>query len=253
MNGREDPSRKPIIRGERLSKAYRNGSLIVPVFTNLSLRVLAGEFVAVLGVSGSGKTTLLNLLGGIDYPESGVLTVCGVSLSGASQRMLASFRRDNIGFVFQAYNLLPTLTARENVEAALEVMARYSRNECRERAEHFLNVVGLSDRLDAFPAELSSGQQQRVAVARALSKEPPVFLADEPTGNLDQKTARDMWSLMLRLNQQSKSVFLVVTHDSIAGSFADQVFEIDEGLLKLVDSDTSPGLSASELQGQRRV
>lgn len=241
MTGLENLNRDPVIYGERLAKAYRNRSLVVPVFGNLSLRVFPGEFIVVLGVSGSGKTTLLNLLGGIDCPDEGTLHVCGVSLSHASQRMLASFRRDNIGFVFQSYNLFPTLTARENVEAALEVTGRYSKSECRERADYSLSTVGLSDKFDAFPAELSSGQQQRVAVARALSKKPPVFLADEPTGNLDQSTARDMWSIMSRLNRQSGSVFLVVTHDSVAASYADRVFEIDQGLLKPFDSDARIG------------
>jgi len=185
-----------------------------------------------LGVSGSGKTTLLNMLGGIDNPDTGELNVCGVSLSGASENSLAEFRKNYIGFVFQSYNLFPTLTARENLSAALEVTQRYSASECRERADHYLDLVGLTDKTGAFPAELSSGQQQRVAVARALSKDPPVFLADEPTGNLDRKTASDMWSLMHHLNQQSGSVFLIVTHDSNGARYADRVFEIEGGLLK---------------------
>jgi len=222
----------PLIRIAGLHKGYRSGNRVLPVLQDLDLEVHPGEFVVILGISGSGKTTLLNLIGGIDRADRGALGVCGVSLPGASETDLARFRRDHIGFVFQSYNLLPTLTARENVEAALEVTRLYGRRMARLRADEFLTAVGLADKVAAFPAELSGGEQQRVAVARALAKEPPLVLADEPTGNLDSETGAETWDLMDRLRRKSGAAFLVVTHDPRAASRADRVFTIVKGYLQ---------------------
>jgi putative ABC transport system ATP-binding protein len=225
------PNERPLIRIAGLRKAYRSGRRRVPVLDDLDLEVRAGEFIVILGVSGSGKTTLLNLIGGIDRPDGGTLEVCGLSLDAASETELARLRRDAIGFIFQAYNLLPTLTARENVEAALEVTGLHSRSEAGRRAEAILAAVGLAEQAASFPAELSGGEQQRVAVARALAKAPPLVLADEPTGNLDGETGAEVWDLMHRLRRESGAAFLVVTHDAQAAGRADRVFRIRGGQL----------------------
>ncbi len=220
-----------IVCMEGLHKSYRTTAGVQYVLRDLSLQVRRGEFVVILGVSGSGKTTLLNLIGGMDQPESGGLWVCGTHLAGATETQLARFRRDCIGFVFQSYNLLPTLTACENVEAALEVTGRFSPARCREVALAQLQEVGLAHKADSLPEQLSGGEQQRVAVARALAKRPPLILADEPTGNLDRDTGREIWDLMHRLNLETGTAFLVVTHDAAAAEDADRVFRIEQGLL----------------------
>jgi putative ABC transport system ATP-binding protein len=220
---------------QALQKAYRSAAGVQRVLRDISLRVEPGEFVVILGVSGSGKTTLLNLVGGMDRPESGELHVCGTRLANASETELARFRRDSIGFVFQSYNLLPTLSARENVEAALEVTGRFDPRECRALALAQLDAVGLAAKADSLPAQLSGGEQQRVAVARALAKRPPLVLADEPTGNLDRDTAREIWGLMHRLNRETGAAFLVVTHDPVAAEAADRAFRLERGSLRAVD------------------
>jgi putative ABC transport system ATP-binding protein len=220
------------IRG--LSKSYRSTAGIQYVLRDMTLQVRGGEFVVILGVSGSGKTTLLNLIGGMDQPESGELLVCGMHLEQVTESRLACFRRDSIGFVFQSYNLLPTLTARENIEAGLEVTGRFSPKQCRELALTNLAAVGLTPKADSLPEQLSGGEQQRVAVARALAKRPPLVLADEPTGNLDRDTGLDIWSLMHRLNRETGAAFLVVTHDPTAALEADRVFRIEQGYLRAV-------------------
>jgi ABC-type lipoprotein export system ATPase subunit len=191
-----------------LYKAYRATSGVQYVLRDVSLQVEQGEFVVILGVSGSGKTTLLNLIGGMDQPESGELQVCGTRLSNASETELARFRRDCIGFVFQSYNLA------------------------------HLEAVGLAEKADSLPEQLSGGEQQRVAVARALAKRPPLVLADEPTGNLDRDTAREIWRLMHRLNRETGVTFLVVTHDPAAAEKADRVFRIEQGSLCAVPWDS---------------
>ncbi len=217
------------IRG--LHKIYPSSAGTQYVLRDVELDIRRGQFVVILGVSGSGKTTLLNLLGGLDRPQSGELQVCGVGLSGASETELARLRREKIGFVFQSYNLLPTLTARENVEAALEVTRRFTPAESRRRAFEQLEAVGLAAKADALPRQLSGGEQQRVAVARALAKRPPVVLADEPTGNLDRDTAGEIWDVMHRLNRASGAAFVVVTHDERAAEAADRVLRIERGRL----------------------
>jgi len=218
------------IRG--LQKSYRSTAGVQYVLRDVVLQVQPGEFVVILGVSGSGKTTLLNLIGGMDQPEDGELLVCGTQLARVSESHLARFRRDCIGFVFQSYNLLPTLTARENVEAALEVTGRFTPKQCRELSFAQLEAVDLARKADSLPEQLSGGEQQRVAVARALAKRPPLVLADEPTGNLDRDTGRGIWSLMHQLNRETGAAFLVVTHDPTVARNADRVYRIEQGYLR---------------------
>ncbi len=220
------------IRG--LQKSYRSTAGVQYVLRDITLQIERGEFVVILGVSGSGKTTLLNLIGGMDQPEDGGLLVCGTQLAEVTESHLARFRRECIGFVFQSYNLLPTLTARENVEAALEVTGRFAPRQCRELALAQLAAVGLAGKADSLPEQLSGGEQQRVAMARALAKRPPLVLADEPTGNLDRDTGRGIWSLMHQLNRETGAAFLVVTHDPAAALDADHVYRIEQGYLRAV-------------------
>jgi putative ABC transport system ATP-binding protein len=233
------------IRG--LNKSYRSSAGIQYVLRDISLQVERGEFVVILGVSGSGKTTLLNLIGGMDQPEYGELLVCGTQLEQIRESELARFRRDCIGFVFQSYNLLPTLTARENVEAALEVTGRFSPKQCRDLSLENLDAVGLALKADALPEQLSGGEQQRVAVARALAKRPPLILADEPTGNLDRDTGRGIWDLMHRLNRETGAAFLVVTHDPAAAAGADRILRIEQGLLRAVRHGPEPLPEAADV------
>jgi putative ABC transport system ATP-binding protein len=222
------PAPSPVIRLSKLSKWYDQGPIRTVVLAEASMTMDQGEFVVVLGPSGSGKTTLLNLIGTMDTPSSGSVTVAGVDLGRSSQAECASFRRDKIGFIFQFYNLFPTLTAAENVEAGMEVL-RLSRSEVARRTRDYLDAVGLADRAGAFPAQLSGGQQQRVAIARALAKEPPVVLADEPTGNLDRQTGEQIVRLMRDLNRRTRAAFMVVTHNAEIARAADRVVHISEG------------------------
>ena len=218
----------PIIRLTELSKWYDQGPIRAVVLEAASLTVAPGEFVVVLGPSGSGKTTILNLIGTMDTPSSGSITVAGVDLARSTPAECAAFRRDKLGFIFQFYNLFPTLTAAENVEAGLEVL-RLSRSEVARRTRDYLEAVGLLDRAASFPAQLSGGQQQRVAIARALAKEPPVVLADEPTGNLDRQTGEQIVRLMRDLNRRTRAAFIVVTHNPEIAKVADRVVHISEG------------------------
>jgi len=218
----------PVIRLSKLSKWYDQGPIRTVVLAEASLTVDHGQFVVVLGPSGSGKTTLLNLIGTMDTPSSGSLVVAGVDLHGRAPVDHAAFRRDTIGFIFQFYNLFPTLTAAENIEAGLEVLG-LPRSEVTRRTREYLEAVGLADRAAAFPAQLSGGQQQRVAIARALAKEPPVVLADEPTGNLDHATGELIVRLMRDLNRRTRSALMVVTHNAEIAKMADRVVHISDG------------------------
>jgi len=215
----------PLVRISKLSKWYEQGPIRTVVLAEASLTMDSGQFVVVLGPSGSGKTTLLNLIGAMDTPSSGSLVVGGVELAKSSPGECAVFRRDKIGFIFQFYNLFPTLTAAENVEAGLEVLGM-SRAEVKRRTRDYLDAVGLADRAGAFPAQLSGGQQQRVAIARALAKEPPLVLADEPTGNLDRETGEQVVRLMRELNRRTGAAFVVVTHNAEIAKVADRVVHI---------------------------
>jgi putative ABC transport system ATP-binding protein len=201
----------PLVEIENLSKVYRKGSQEVPVLRDLDLAVEAGEFLALMGPSGSGKTTLLNLIAGIDRPTSGVIRVGGVDLAGLSRSKLAAWRARNVGYIFQLYNLIPVLTAFENVEMPL-LLLPLSRAERRKRVEVALGAVGLLDRYDHYPRQLSGGQEQRVAIARAIVADPTIIVADEPTGDLDAETADATLTLLKRLNDETGKTLVMVTH-----------------------------------------
>ena len=214
---------------DRLTKIY-NPDTDFPVIAvnNVTLNVEQGEFVAVMGPSGSGKTTLLNMLGGIDRPSDGSVVIDGKNITNLPDRELIGFRRDNIGFIFQDFSLLPVLTAKENVEFVMQLQGR-SRPECESRAVELLSEVGLGDRLNNVPAKLSGGQQQRVAVARALAPKPKFVLADEPTANLDAGTTRGLLDIMQQLNEKEGTTFIFSTHDPRVIERARRVIVFEDG------------------------
>ncbi|HXX83594.1 MAG TPA: ABC transporter ATP-binding protein [Casimicrobiaceae bacterium] len=215
-----------------LAKYYRRGDQVIPVLVGIDLDVMLGDFVALMGPSGSGKTTLLNLIAGIDKPSGGTIKVGGVDIAGFSDADLAQWRASHVGFIFQFYNLLPVLTAFENVELPL-LLATLSRRERRERVEVVLSLVGLADRADHYPGELSGGQQQRVAIARALITDPTLIVADEPTGDLDRTTGEEILALLNRLNRDLGKTILMVTHDPKAADKAHRVVRLEKGVLAL--------------------
>lgn len=221
-----------IVEVQNVTRIYRKGDTEIVSLDDVTLQIAAGEFVALMGPSGSGKTTLLNLLAGLDRPTRGRVCVCGQDLSRLGRRALARWRADHIGFVFQSFNLLPVLTARQNVELPL-VLQSLSRAERRAHAEAALRVVGLEDRMDHRPSELSGGQEQRVAIARALACDPQLLVADEPTGDLDAKSAQDVMTLMQRLNEDFGKTIVIVTHDPHAAQFARRELHLDKGILHL--------------------
>ncbi|HEY2954649.1 MAG TPA: ABC transporter ATP-binding protein [Candidatus Eisenbacteria bacterium] len=211
-------------------KEYQRDSQKIPVLSGLTLEVAQGDFVALMGPSGSGKTTLLNLVGGIDQPTRGQVVVHGTDIAGLRGRALAQWRSRHIGFIFQLYNLIPVLTALQNVELPL-LLHRMSGKERRQRARTALELVGLGDRTGHFPRQLSGGQEQRVAIARALVSDPEVLLADEPTGDLDRKSAEEILQLLERLNREFKKTILMVTHDPHAAERAQRMVHLDKGVL----------------------
>lgn len=219
-----------IIDLRRVSKTYSRDSVQVPVLKDLSLAVQPGTFLALMGPSGSGKTTLLNLIAGIDRPNRGSVVVADTDISGLSESALAPWRARHIGFIFQFYNLIPVLTAAENVELPL-LLTTLAR---RERAHHVrtaLSLVGLADRAHHYPRQLSGGQEQRVGIARAIASDPQILLADEPTGNLDKEAAADILTLLSRLHCDMKKTIVMVTHDPHAAERAQIVRHLDKGLL----------------------
>jgi putative ABC transport system ATP-binding protein len=218
----------PAVRTENLHKSYLLGATAVGALRGVDLSVARGEFVAVMGPSGCGKTTLLNLVGGIDVPSRGSVWVDGVEISKLSDDALADLRRDRLGYVFQFYNLIPTLTARENVETPMQFQGR-SKRDRRERAAALLSRVGLSDRADHKPPELSGGEQQRVAIARALANDPALVLLDEPTGDLDSATGKEILELLGRLNREEKVTLLVATHDALVAGASSRVVKFRDG------------------------
>jgi putative ABC transport system ATP-binding protein len=211
-------------------KVYRRDTQEVPVLDGLSLQIEAGDFVALMGPSGSGKTTLLNLIGGIDVPTSGSVSVKGEDISRLKPKQLAHWRSRNIGYVFQLYNLIPVLTAAQNVELPL-LLVKMNGRERAQRAQNALQIVGLGDRMKHFPRQLSGGQEQRVAIARALVSDPTVLLADEPTGDLDRKSGEEILSLLERLNREYQKTIIMVTHDPHAAERAKRVLHLDKGVL----------------------
>jgi putative ABC transport system ATP-binding protein len=213
-----------------LDKIYTRGSEDIHVLQGLNLEVEAGDFVAFMGPSGSGKTTLLNLLGGLDLPTSGSITVAGDEITRMSAGKLTSWRARHVGFIFQMYNLIPVLTAFQNVELPL-LLTRLSRAERRKHVETALAVVGLADRMDHFPRQLSGGQEQRVAIARAIVADPTFLLCDEPTGDLDRKSADEIMDIIERLVKEYQKTVLIVTHDPRAAERARVILHLDKGVL----------------------
>ena len=226
-----------IVEIRHLAKSYRRGGQIVPVLDDLSFDIAEGEFVALMGPSGSGKSTLLNLIAGIDKPDRGELRVAGLDISTLSEADLADWRATHIGFIFQFYNLMPVLTAFENIELPL-LLTRLSRRQRRERVELALDMVGLADRMDHYPSELSGGEQQRVAIARAIISDPLLIVADEPTGDLDRVSAADILDLLDRLNRELGKTIVMVTHDQRAAEHARVVRHLDKG--ELTNGDSTP-------------
>ena len=212
----------------QVNKSYFTGEVETPVLTELNLDIPRGKFVVILGVSGSGKTTLLNLIGALDAPTSGRIHVDGEEITGQGRWSLADYRRRKLGFIFQFFNLLPTLTAEENVRAALDLLDLETEQR-RELSVESLRMVGLDQKLDKFPSQLSGGEQQRVAIARALCKSPFLVLADEPTGNLDENTGEKVVETMRKLNRETGTTFIVATHNQDIASMADAVLHIRDG------------------------
>jgi putative ABC transport system ATP-binding protein len=220
-----------IVELQGVSKTFYRGKEAVPVLENLSLEVPEGAYEAFMGPSGSGKSTLLNLIAGLDKPTSGSAKVAGSELSQMSDGQLAKFRSQKIGFVFQSYNLLPVLTALENVELPL-LLTNLSSSDRKKRSQTALRVVGLEERMDHYPRQLSGGQEQRVAIARAIVNDPTILVCDEPTGDLDRKAADEILALLEKLNKEFKKTILMVTHDPAAAERASIIRRLDKGKLK---------------------
>jgi putative ABC transport system ATP-binding protein len=220
----------PIVAVNNVSKAYHRDSLKIPVLESINLSVPEGEFLALMGPSGSGKSTLLNLIAGIDRPDNGTITVANDEVTKLSESQLAVWRARHIGFIFQFYNLMPVLTAYENVELPL-LLTKLSKKDRDEHVKTALNVVGLSDRMKHYPKQLSGGQQQRVAIARAIIADPTLIVADEPTGDLDKNSAVEILTLLERLNKEFKKTIIMVTHDQRAAEKAHTVRHLDKGEL----------------------
>jgi putative ABC transport system ATP-binding protein len=217
-----------------VSKVYRRDALEIPVLERVSLDVPAGDFLGLMGPSGSGKSTLLNLLAGIDRPTTGRIVIDGTNISTLGDRALAAWRARHIGFIFQLYNLIPVLTAFENVELPL-LLTRLSKKERRDHVMTALDIVGLADRAKHYPRQLSGGQEQRVAIARAVVTDPTVLLADEPTGDLDAKSAAEVLTLLQRLNGEFRKTIVMVTHDPHAAERARRAVHLEKGTLVEAD------------------
>ena len=217
-----------LINVKNVFKSYWRDSFEIPVLNNISFNVEEGEFLGLMGPSGSGKTTLLNLIAGIDKPTKGNIHVNGTDITTLGESSLAKWRANNIGFVFQFYNLLPVLTAYENVELPL-LLTKLSKSERRNHVETALNIVGLGDRMKHYPKQLSGGQEQRVAIARAIVTDPLILVADEPTGDLDKISAVEILTLLERLNTEFKKTIIMVTHDPRAAEKAHLVRQLDKG------------------------
>jgi len=219
-----------LIECRKLTKEYHKGDIVIRPLDELDLDVEEGRFLALMGPSGSGKTTLLNLIAGIDRPTAGTLTIAGQNIGGFSRSKLAAWRSEYIGYIFQLYNLVPVLTAYENIELPL-LLQTISRKERHERVSVALALVGLADRYDHYPRQLSGGQEQRVAIARAIVANPKILVADEPTGDLDKPAALAIMELMQRLNQELKKTLIMVTHDPKTAEYADLTLHLDKGQL----------------------
>jgi putative ABC transport system ATP-binding protein len=219
---------QPMVRLTGVAKRFTKGKETISIFDHLDLAIPRGDFIAVMGPSGSGKTTLLNLLGGIDRADAGEISVADQRIHGLSEGELAAWRAANIGFIFQFYNLMPMLTAAQNVELPL-LLTRLNRKERAERVQTALSVVGLADRIKHRPREMSGGQQQRVAIARAIVSDPNLLLCDEPTGDLDRQSADEILSILQLLNGELGKTIVMVTHDPAAANYAKRVLHLDKG------------------------
>lgn len=224
-----DAGKVPVFQTRELCKTYRSGAGEVRALQHVNLDIYPGEFIVLLGPSGSGKSTLLNILGGLDRPTSGSAHFADHELNGASDDELTKFRREHVGFVFQFYNLMPSLTVKENVELVTDIA------EHPMDAADALRLVGLGERLNHFPAQLSGGEQQRVAIARAIAKQPAVLLCDEPTGALDYQTGKRVLEVIERINQQLGTTTIVITHNAAIAAMADRVMYLGDGCLQKID------------------
>ena len=222
-----------IVTIHNVSKSYQKGSQIIRVLENISLEIEGGEFLALMGPSGSGKSTLLNLIAGLDHVDRGTIEVGGLGITTLSETDLARWRSVNVGFIFQFYNLIPVLTAFENVELPL-LLTGLSKSERREHVAAALRIVNMDDRIGHYPHQLSGGQQQRVAIARAVVTDPTILVADEPTGDLDRSSAENVLELMRRLNRDLGKTIIMVTHDPWAGKWAHSMEHLDKGVLSHV-------------------
>jgi len=220
----------PIVEIRDLKQSYRRGDHVVPVLENITFDIQQGEFVALMGPSGSGKSTLLNLIAGIDKVDSGSIRVGGIEITELSETELAHWRATHVGFIFQFYNLIPVLTAFENVELPLH-LTQITRKERREHVKMALRLVNQSDRMDHYPGQLSGGEQQRVAIARAMVTDPAILVADEPTGDLDRVSAEEILELMVRLNRESRMTIIMVTHDPRAAEKAQVIRLLEKGFM----------------------
>jgi putative ABC transport system ATP-binding protein len=225
----ERPERERLFRARALTKVYSTGDVEVRALNGIDLDLFEGELVVLLGPSGSGKSTLLNILGGLDVPTNGTLSYRGEDLTQAGEKTLTQYRRDVVGFIFQFYNLIPSLTARENVELITQI----SRDPMEPEAA--LELVGLGDRLDHFPSQLSGGEQQRVAIARAIAKQPEVLLCDEPTGALDVKTGITVLEAIARVNTELGTLAVIITHNAVIADMADRVIRLSDGRIIGID------------------
>lgn len=221
---------EPVVVVRNLYKEFRREEVKIPVLMGINLEIAAGEFLSLMGPSGSGKSTLLNLIAGLDKPTSGTVSVVGEDLSQLSEGQLANWRSRHVGFIFQLYNLIPVLTAYENVELPL-TLTNLSRRDRDEHVKAALEVVGLADRMDHFPRQLSGGQEQRVSIARAIATDPTLIVADEPTGDLDAKSAAEILDLMERLNGEFGKTIIMVTHDPHAAARATRQLHLEKGIL----------------------
>ena len=229
---------QPLVSIRGLSKTYRRGAQSIPVLLDINLDIPGADFVALMGPSGSGKSTLLNLIAGIDKPTSGTIVVAGTDIAQLTEGELARWRASEVGFIFQFYNLMPVLTAFENVELPL-LLTSLARGERRHHVRTALELVGLSDRADHYPNELSGGQQQRVAIARALISDPALIVADEPTGDLDRTTGEEILSLLDRFNRELGKTIIMVTHDPKAAARARRVVHLEKGRIEEDAATTS--------------
>jgi putative ABC transport system ATP-binding protein len=228
-----DPAGAPVFRARGLTKVYRMGEVEVHALRGVDLELYPGEFVVLLGASGSGKSTLLNILGGLDAPTSGTVECRGHALTGAGDSTLTRFRREHVGFVFQFYNLIPSLTACENVALVTEIA------RAPMAPEDALALVGMRERRDHFPAQLSGGEQQRVAIARAIAKRPDVLLCDEPTGALDSETGVLVLQALERINRETGALTVVITHNAVIGRMADRVIRLSDGRIAGIETNAS--------------